>query len=127
MPIIIERINYFGEVKAMADEGEFDYYLDRPEVDLEKVSWKGEGNDKAKVHLVEAIKLLETVPEDSWNADSVKNAVWPYAETVGKGNVLWPVRFTLSGRDKSPDPFILASILGKEESLARLTSLCEKL
>ncbi len=127
LPIIIERINYFGEVTTMANEGEFDYYLDRPEVDLGKVSWKGEGNDKAKIHIREALKLLETVSEDSWNAEIIKNTVWSYAEQVGKGNVLWPIRFTLSGRDKSPDPFILAVILGKQETLARLTSLCEKL
>ncbi len=127
LPIVIERINYFGEVKMMAEAGEFDYYLDRPEVDLEKVSWKGEGNDKAKTHITEAVKLLETVSEGSWNAEAIKNTVWPYAESVGKGNLLWPIRFTLSGRDKSPDPFILAEILGKEETLARLNLLCEKL
>ena len=127
MPVITERLNYFGEVKAMAEAGEFDYYLDRPEVDLEKVSWKGEGNDKAKTHITEALKLLETISEDSWNAEVIKNTVWSYAESVGKGNLLWPIRFTLSGRDKSPDPFILATILGKAETLARLISLCEKL
>lgn len=127
LPIIIERINYFGEVKTMAEAGEFDYYLERPDVDLEKVSWKGEGNDTAKIHLSEAVKLLETITSDSWNAEAIKTAVWPYAELVGKGNVLWPIRFTLSGRDKSPDPFILAEILGKEETLARLTVLCKKL
>jgi glutamyl-tRNA synthetase len=127
LSIIIERINYFGEVKIMAEAGEFDYYIDRPEVDLEKVSWKGEGNDKAKTHISEAIKLLETLSDDSWNAESIKHAVWSYAEIVGKGNLLWPIRFTLSGKDKSPDPFILAEILGKNETLVRLTSLCEKL
>ena len=127
MPIIIERINYFGEVKTMAEAGEFDYYIDRPEIDLQKVSWKGEGNDKAKVHITEAVKLLEPLPEDSWNAETIKNAVWSYAEVVGKGNLLWPIRFTLSGRDKSPDPFILAEILGKQETLMRLNNLCEKL
>jgi len=111
IPIIIERINYFAEVKIMAEAGEFDYYLDRPEVDLEKVSWKGEGNDKAKTHITEALKLLEAVSEDSWNAETIKNTVWHYAEVVGKGNLLWPICFTLSGRDKLPDSFILAEIL----------------
>ncbi len=36
----------------------------------------------------------------------------------GKGNVLWPMRFALTWQDKSPDPFICASILGKEERKA---------
>jgi hypothetical protein len=34
--------------------------------------------------------------------------------------VLWPLRVALSGREKSPDPFILAAILGRDETLERL-------
>ncbi len=44
------------------------------------------------------------------------------AEEKGKGNVLWPLRVTLSGKEKSPDPFTLLSILGKEISLERIKS-----
>jgi hypothetical protein len=33
---------------------------------------------------------------------------------------LHPVRFALSGLDKSPDPFILSDILGKEETINRI-------
>ena len=42
------------------------------------------------------------------------------AEEKGKGNILWPMRFALSGKDKSPDPFVIAEILGKEETVKRL-------
>jgi glutamyl/glutaminyl-tRNA synthetase len=51
----------------------------------------------------------------------------PYAEKVGKGNVLWPIRYALSGRDQSPDPFRLAVILGKEETLSRIKYAIGKL
>ena len=44
-----------------------------------------------------------------------------YEEEKGKGDVLWPLRVALSGREKSPDPFTLAAILGEEETLARIT------
>jgi hypothetical protein len=37
-----------------------------------------------------------------------------------RGELLHPVRFALSGLDKSPDPFIIAEILGKDETLSRL-------
>lgn len=37
-----------------------------------------------------------------------------------RGELLHPVRFALSGLDKSPDPFIIAEILGKNETLSRL-------
>jgi hypothetical protein len=32
------------------------------------------------------------------------------------------MRYALSGLDKSPDPFLLAEVLGKKEVLDRLTS-----
>lgn len=127
LPIIIERINYFGEITEMVEAGEFNYYLNRPEVDLTKVAWKGDDIALVKKHLETTIDLLSALDTTDWNALSVKDVLWPYAEATGKGNVLWPIRFTLSGRDKSPDPFILAEVLGKDETLARLSSLCEKL
>jgi hypothetical protein len=43
-----------------------------------------------------------------------------YAEEKGKGGVLWPLRYALSGMEKSPDPFTLVDILGETESKARV-------
>jgi hypothetical protein len=37
------------------------------------------------------------------------------------------MRFALSGMDKSPDPFVICEILGKEESLKRLRHAYDKL
>lgn len=127
VPVITERINCFSEIKEMAEAGEFSYYLDRPEIDLDKLSWKGEGNDIAKKHLEYIIPLLLQLSDESWTATIIKESLWSYADTVGRGNVLWPMRFSLSGRDKSPDPFTLAEILGKQETIDRLSSLCERL
>jgi glutamyl/glutaminyl-tRNA synthetase len=92
-----------------------------------KVAWKGEDLVIVKKHIITALDLLGKIADSDWNALGIKDALWSYAETVGKGNVLWPIRFTLSGKDKSPDPFVLAEILGKEETLARLNLICEKL
>jgi glutamyl-tRNA synthetase len=127
IPIIAERINYFGEVQIMIDDGELDYYINTPEINLEKLSWKGEGNDKAKIHLEKTIELLDSVSESDWNSETVKNTIWSYAEESGRGNVLWPMRFALSGRDKSPDPFTLADILGKETTLGRLKQVINQI
>jgi glutamyl/glutaminyl-tRNA synthetase len=127
VPVITERMNCFSDIVTMASAGELDYYISAPEIDLEKLSWKGEGNDLAKQHITEAITLLTLLNSNEWNAESVKTAIWAYAETAGRGNVLWPIRFALSGRDKSPDPFTLAAILGKGETIARLTHVCRKI
>lgn len=121
IPVITERLNYFGELLKMAEEGEFDCYVSKPAIDLAKLPGKGNELSSAKKHLEKVLELVSLIDENNWNNQTVKDAVWNYAEEAGKGNVLWPMRFTLSGRDKSPDPFTLAHILGREETLARIT------
>ncbi len=71
-------------------------------------------------HLEQIQELINQVLENDFNAESVKQAVWDYATKEGRGAVLWPMRVALSGKEKSPDPFILSEILGKEETLMRL-------
>ena len=46
--------------------------------------------------------------------------MWEYATKQGRGEVLWPLRFALSGEKESPDPFTIAETLGKENTLARI-------
>lgn len=125
IPVIIERIHYFGEIKHFADQGEYDYYVTRPEFSIEKIIWKTDTLDQSKIHLKKIIDLINDYSGE-WTTDGIKSAIWDYAESVGRGNVLWPFRYTLSGRDKSPDPFVLAYILGKEETLARLNNILNK-
>ena len=84
---------------------------------------KGVGTPaEAAVRLQKAAELLSAVPAESWDKDALKAALWPYAEEQGKGAVLWPIRVSLSGLERSPDPFELAWILGREESLSRLAA-----
>lgn len=72
--------------------------------------------------LCEAVKSL---PEGV-SAEAVKEAVMPFADAEeakgkgGRGAVLWPLRYALSGADRSPDPFTLISVLGPSESLSRI-------
>ena len=43
------------------------------------------------------------------------------------GDVFWPIRFALSGVDKSPSPPELLWALGKTESLERINNAINKL
>jgi glutamyl/glutaminyl-tRNA synthetase len=52
----------------------------------------------------------------------VKEALFGYATDVGRASVLWPLRVALSGKEKSPDPFTLAAIVGKEVTLSRIAA-----
>lgn len=127
LPVITERISHFGEVRLMADAGEFDYYFDAPQVDMVKVGWKGDAPELVKTHLAKIIEQIQAVDVSNWNPEMIKASVWEYAESVGRGSVLWPFRYSLSNKDKSPDPFTLAAILGKIETINRLTAVHNQL
>jgi glutamyl-tRNA synthetase len=119
-PVIMDRITHFGELRTMAEEGELHYFFERPTYDIQDLLWKkNPDRTVTKENLNSIISLLEGV-QDDFDADTVKDTLWKLAEERGRGDVLWPMRYALSGKEKSPDPFLLASILGKEETIARL-------
>ena len=64
--------------------------------------------------------MIEKIPETDFTEEKLKEILMPKAEELGKGSVLWPLRVSLSGKEKSPDPFTLLFILGKAESLKRI-------
>jgi len=121
--IIRDKIVKFSDIKTLFEEGEFDYFFKEPVVNTESLVWKGLKDDadaitKTKQYLSEVLGILSGVQD--WNIDNIKNALNPYAEKEGKGNVLWPLRVALSGKDKSPDPFEILNIIGKEKGLERI-------
>jgi len=120
---IIERIETFGDIREMMKNGELDFYFEEPKFPRDRLFWK-EVHSIALVknHLVNVVSLLEKISEKDWTAENIKSSIWPYAELEGRGGVLWPMRFALSGKEKSPDPFTLSAILGKEKTISRIQS-----
>lgn len=99
--------------------GEISYLFTEPSFNnIQKIIWKDTPKEKTAAHL----KYIEAHIRDvePFEHGPIKTAVWDYAEKEGRGNVLWPMRYALSGQEKSPDPFVLAEILGKDETLRRL-------
>ena len=129
---IKEGIGYFFNEPASLAGG--------PEYVKEMLLWKPSRNashseaggkepdmEKTKKHLEEIVKLLSALNENDFNQDKIKKAVWDYAEKEGRGNVLWPMRAALTGLDKSPDPFAVAEVLGKDKTIKRLNNAIEKI
>ena len=94
------------------------YVTTAPQLNSEKICWKSETKENTKLHLTKVLDLLESA--SFINKETVSSTVLPYAEEMGKGNVLWPLRYALSGQEKSPDPFTLLALLGKDESIHRI-------
>lgn len=127
LPTIVDRISVYGELSTI-EVTEFAFFKVRPLFNtdsVEKVTWKDSGKAEAKMHL-EAVSTLLDVADFS-SPETIKTTLMPYAELHGKGNVLWPLRMSLSGQEKSVDPFTICYVLGKEEVKARLNESCRLL
>lgn len=122
-PIITERIETFGDIKKARESGEWNYFFKKPEYEKSKIVWKSATPEETKTHLAHIYDTLKSI--EDFSQDSIKNSLWDYATEKGRGNVLWPFRYVLSGKEKSPDPFTLANILGKEETLERIKLVIE--
>ena len=122
-PILLERLSHFDELRGMANDGELDYYFSPPTFPPEKLFWKEEHDVlKLLTRLKHVKSLFENIPVSTFTKETTKEAIWDFAEGEGRGSVLWPLRFALSGKERSPDPFTLAGILGKDETLRRIDS-----
>lgn len=111
LPSIIERINKWSDLE---NNEEFGFYKNLSEYEANSLVWKKSTSEKAKEYLNKILELLKEA--DFSNSETIKESIWSYVEESGRGDVLWPMRYALSGKDKSPDPFTLAYIFGKEET-----------
>ncbi len=119
--IIRERISRFSEVKEMEDSDDFSMFYDAPDFSQIKWTFKEDTEDQSKENISLLIEKLEEVSD--WNSDSIKDSIWDWTGEVGRGNVLHPFRSIMSGKERSPDPFTISEIVGKEETLNRLKSV----
>ena len=127
-PIIAERINIWSDIDKMLEAGDIQYYFKIPEYQAQQIIWKKGGTEEGtKENLLGAKNIIENNVDEDISAEKAKELLWSFAEKNGTGNVLWPIRFALSGKDKSPDPFTLISILGKKETVIRLLVAINKL
>lgn len=122
LPSITERINKWSDLSNAA---EFAFYKDAGDYEGQSLIWKKSDKEKTLAHLTKAKEML--LNADYSSSESIKSSIWDYAESVGRGDVLWPLRYALSGKDKSPDPFTLAYIFGKDEVLKRLDKAISRL
>lgn len=128
VPMVSDRINKWSDIKGLIESGEFDFVLKEPEYDAKKLLWKDQVNENDTIAIIDTVvSLLQNIKLENFDMDSIREAIWGFAEEKGRGQVLWPMRYALSGKDRSPDPFMLANILGKEKTIERLHNALLKL
>lgn len=120
-PIIFDRISKWSDIDNLISDGELTYYFTPPSLDQEKIMWKKQNKEEARENLLKVLEIFE-----SGNAD-YQPRLMELAEKEGKGEVLWPTRYALSGKEKSPDPFTLLNIIGIQESKTRIANAIQLL
>jgi glutamyl/glutaminyl-tRNA synthetase len=83
--------------------------------------WKNMTDEDLKKSLTDSKNILENIAETDWNRENLEKLLLEKAGDK-RGDLLWPLRASLSGEQKSPSPFELAWVLGKEESLKRISN-----
>ncbi|HVW71943.1 MAG TPA: glutamate--tRNA ligase [Candidatus Paceibacterota bacterium] len=131
--VLRERAQTFSEAKDML-RSELAYLSAAPTLDTAKLIAK-EPADRpglTKAALEALIPMIEALPAAP-HADAVKESLMPFADAEegkgkgGRGGVLWPLRYALSGAERSPDPFTLISILGPAEAASRVRTALDSI
>jgi len=126
IPLLKDRARTFAEAREMLS-GELSCLFATPELDFSRLTAKepAERQRMTKSALESLLEPIKALP-DGLSAEEVKNTLMPLADVEeakgkgGRGALLWPLRYALSGQDRSPDPFTLISILGKDETISRI-------
>ncbi len=120
--IIRERIEKFSDLeKFFIKGGELYFFFHKPEYEKSKLVYKNTSPEKIKNNLELAIKALTDLDENNFTQENIKTTLMNIADKLeSRGELLHPVRYALSGLDKSPDPFTISAVIGKNETLSRL-------
>lgn len=91
------------------------------------LNWKETPARTTKENLEAVLKIIQSLDGSKFEVETLEEKLRPLTSERGRGEVLWPLRAALSGKEKSPGPFELASLIGKEETGTRLRRAIKKL
>lgn len=118
--ISIERTR-MKKISDIAVDTSF-YFTDPLNYNADLLQWKQLSHREIHDKLAFSLEIMREIPSDSWTSqsiqDSLKNAI--VIAGLSNGEVLWPLRVSLSGLGASPSPFDIAWIIGKEATLRRI-------
>jgi len=111
-------------ILKLSEVGESIKFLfeDKLNYDPQLLVWKKSDKPTALKNLESLKKELESYDGGNWTAEELEKKILEFIKTnnLTNGEVLWPMRVALTGQEKSPTPFEVADILGKEKSLERI-------
>lgn len=122
LSLVQERIKKLADIPNLID------FFFEPPANFEKILVaKGSTKEKTKLALEEAYQYLSD--ENDFGRDSLEQLLRAVAEknNLAAGEILWPIRVALTGKEASPGAFEVLEALGKEESLMRIKKTLDML
>lgn len=112
------RLKYLSELT----ESSALFFASSLEYDVSLLNWKKLNLEQTKANLEELYGYLQNISTENWTQAYLETEVINYLKTGDKalGDYLWPLRVSLSGQKASPGPFEIATVLGKDETLAKI-------
>lgn len=103
------------------------FFVETPKIEVEKLIWKKSDAKATRQHLLLLQDLFRTLDDevmDSSEKLEITVKAFIAEHEFDNGSVLWPLRYAMTGEDKSPSPFeVTATIflgLGRENVMSRL-------
>lgn len=99
---------------------QIDFIIKEPKIDPQKLVFKKSTAETTGKALKSVLKDLIKV--NDWSQVQIKTALENAVNqnNLSNGDVFWPVRYALSGEEKSPPPEELAEVLSKEKAIERI-------
>jgi len=110
-----ERIKNISEIVENTH-----FYFSAPKYEKKLLAWKDMGAEKVIRSLEKSLGVLENINDSNWSMEKLKEELLDAADPKNRGELLWPLRAALSGKEKSSSPFEIAWVLGKKKSIERI-------
>lgn len=124
LALVQDRAQVLNEIPDLIS-----FFFTQPDYDSSLLIFKKSSPEQTAKGLNVALMVLEALDESSWNQTKLQAVLdeSSAAEALQPGDLFWPIRVALSGRDTSPSPVELLEALGKPESISRIKVAINKL
>ncbi len=101
------------------------FLAETPRLDRNDLIFKKSDREKTLAALKQAVSDLEILENSQWHYGGIDPIVSVFrkigeSDNFSNGDIYWPVRYALTGLKASPPPEMVATWLGKEESINRI-------
>lgn len=114
-----ERVKNLSELS----EATLFFFHDELNYEADLLIWKSLSKEEVRENLETILELVSKVSEENWNQENLNEEIfikYIKVKELKAGDYLWPMRVSLSGKEKSPGPFEIAEVLGKEETISKI-------